>query len=183
MSALRDTGLFKRDVYCPECGAEIKIQDGAEQVCSSCSTRYSYYPEKRIVSQLVFDRHNLDSFVYELNETIVIGRDSQGFVNLHYEDFDSIREYPNIRTHNISDPHARVRVEKVSMSREVNGSKELITKLKCSLEDALSKNGTCVNDQKLKTKQTRELKNNDTIILAPNCDRYVKITYKERFAG
>jgi hypothetical protein len=173
--------LVMKDVICPNCGSLIRIEESEEQTCPACKTRYAYSPEINIVPQLVFERESRSPFVYEVNANVLLGRDSQGFVTLSYADYGSIREYPNIRSNYVSGTHARISVDK---SYEIpKGNRDIVCRLRCTIEDDLTLNGTMVNDGLLKPGEVKELANNDVIVLAPKSRRAVRITFKEKMVA
>jgi len=150
-------------------------------VCQNCGTHFEYHPETKITPYLVFDREPLKPYTYDINNDIIIGRDSRGFLSIYYEKDESLKENCLLRSYFISEKHARIRVKNEPLFRQNEEAKEIINRLKCAIEDFPSKNGTQVNGALLKLNEQRELKNNDVIILAPSCDRYVTIIFKERF--
>ena len=176
-----EASLRKKDLVCPECGANIKVSDdSASLLCSACGTRYSYHPESRIVPNLNFQQAKERTISYEVTNDIILTRNERGFIILQDSKMPSIEERLPIRTHFISRPHLEISVENRYELVENGEEKALIRKLDCVVKDLNSQNGTMVNNKQLSIDEEHRLEHNDVIILAPNCSGQVKIVFKQR---
>ena len=173
--------IKKKEIKCEECGARIPLKgDGGTFKCESCSTKYEYWPETKVVHKLIFQRIDRSPFEYELRSNITMGRESgKGYVEIRSVDVDSIRENTHIRNPFISRDHCKITVEEGYNILTKADSRKIVVKMRCLIEDLESTWGTKVNDVLLKPDETRELKNNDTVVLAPKSSLPLKFLYKE----
>lgn len=173
--------IKKKEIKCEECGARIPLEGNAGTLkCESCGTEYEYWSETRVVPKLVFERIDRSPFEYELKSNIIMGRKSgKGYVEIRSVEVDSIRENTYIRNPFISRDHCKITVEQGYDILTKGGSRKVVVKMKCLLEDLNSTWGTKVNDVLLKPDETRELKPNDIVVLAPKSSLPLTFLYKE----
>lgn len=179
MSSQDNTVLTRKDLVCNECGYQLVIENNSTYiVCEACDTKYECNLQISIMSQFIFETPS-KKHVYKIKRDTLIGRDDLGKITLCYAVDNSIKAILPIRTRYVSHQHAKIKVKKISILKEDNNEKYIISKLICYLEDISKKNGIKVNNSWLVKNKPIELKHNDIIVLAPERRGRVKILFKE----
>jgi len=175
--------LTKRQILCASCSGEMVIPATAYSAivqCKCCGAVYEYNPKISLLPELVFAEDG-KQFSYVLTSDVSIGRESNsGYITLRNAMDQFFKQDTCIRNHFVSrQPHAKITMKEEFTLFSKGDSRMIIAKRKCYVEDCGSKHGTSLNDCMLKPHETRELKHEDRITLAPLSNLPLAIMFKE----
>jgi pSer/pThr/pTyr-binding forkhead associated (FHA) protein len=169
-------------VKCKGCGAPITIpitENIAILKCMHCDAEYEYDPTIKVIPKLVFERGDRPPLGYELNGSVIIGRESgYGYIKIRSVIDESVEENTHIRNPFVSRVHARIDVKEEYLLPE-GDTKKVVVKKKCFIKDLGSRFGTTVNNVQLQPNELKELQHNAQIVLSVKSDLPLVIYYKE----
>jgi hypothetical protein len=168
-------------IPCPGCGSPTPIPEksGDKLKCKICDFEAIHNKNIRYCSYLKFDIGDNKEKMYRVSGDIVIGRNRRHQLILKDPIKNTVEVIP-IRIPEVSEEHSKISTSETYEIREIDGKKNVINLLCCSIEDRGSSNGTEVDGQLLKPREKRELKDGNKIKLAPNERQFVEIEYLVR---
>lgn len=187
---LISTDILLKELECPVChsrGQFVLDKLGDKQIlkCKACPATFECFARMKTVPKLVFERGDRKPFSYELNinGNLIIGRDPDDYdyVKIRVEHVHDLHAGTNtyIRNPFISWQHAMIVIDEEYKLVDKNDIGKIVVKKKCFIKDLGSTFGTSVNNVLLAPNKPRELKDNDQIILSPNSDLPLAVSYKE----
>jgi len=172
-----------REVVCKKCGGNefilVSLTDTLSVLeCKFCSTKYEYKQLVVRVPRLIFERRGRDLFEFKLDESVLIGRESEyNYVLVKPETKNEENTY--IRNPYISREHAKIEVREELVIRRVGKTEKNFAIKKCLIKDLRSSYGTAVNSSLLKPAEAKPLSHNDHIVLSPDSLMPLTIIFKE----
>ena len=176
--------LRRTQAKCSACGGKIEIPEtNAITIlkCKFCNSTYEYNPATQIAPSLIFEDGEKGRHRITMVDNIVICRGSgKGYMCIVCEADQSLIQYIPIRNRFVSRKrHVKINVKPEFKFLSNEKSAKIVSRKKCLIQDCSSTNGTSVNGHMLNPDESKELRNDDLIILAPLSPMPLKILFKE----
>jgi len=172
-----------KEIRCEKCGGNnftlIRLADDFSILeCKFCHTRYEFRRLVAVFPRLIFERGMREPFVFELRESVSIGREPEHNYVLIRPEFGG-EQNTYIRNPYVSRNHVRIEVRDEYAIKGTTITKKIYATKKCLIKDSGSSFGTTVNSKLLGPSEIKPLNHNDQITLSPNSPMPLKILFKE----
>lgn len=165
-------------VQCKKCGDPIPVDNKSSVIkCESCGTIWKYDPSIQVFPELLIIEEK-KSNCYQLRNNCFLGRNVNGYLTIISELDNTYKHCTTVRNPYIGKQHARIELKDVTEFVKIGTEDHVLERKKCVISDCLSKNGTAVNGEMLGPNQKKELKDGDTITLAPTSSTPLNVKFR-----